>query len=510
MLATDERSLAARIAARPHDAPAVLSAAGRLTYGELLASADGIAERLAARRSPVLVYGHKEPETIVAFVAALRAGRAYVPVDPSSPPARVARMIDVVRPEDVLLARPATAALAAALHDAGVETTTLDRPAGGADRVVREPYASAPEDVAYIIFTSGTTGDPKGVPVPHRALATFTGWLTAVLGLGRDEVVLDHAPYTFDLSVMSVYAALLTGGALFSVTSDDVADVRALFARLDRAPLTTWVSTPSFARFCVAEPRFERSFLPRLRRFLFCGETLPPELARELMRRFPGAEVWNTYGPTEATVAITGIRVDESMALSERPLPIGRSFPGTRVWVADPDDPERELAAGREGEIVVAGAQVALGYLGTNASEHGFVRLADGRMAYRTGDIGHRDPSDGLLYCGGRVDRQIKLHGYRVELDEIETRLRQIPGIADAAVIAIERDGRADHIAAFVVRAGDAALPTSDIALARHVRAALAPWLPAYALPRAVRGLGSLPLTVNGKVDRERLRSMLA
>ncbi len=447
---------------------------------------------------------------LVAFVAALQLGRAYVPVDPSSPTGRVARMIELARPGDAVLARCAPPAIAACLRTARIEPILLEDLADDAvgKAAVPPPATPDPDDPAYIVFTSGTTGDPKGVPVPHRALASFAGWLTAVPHLGTDEVVLDQAPYTFDLSVMSLYAALLTGGALFSVTSDDVADPPALFARLAGAPITTWVSTPSFARFCVADPRFGRTMLPRLRRFLFCGETLPPQLARDLMERFARAEVWNTYGPTETTVAVTGIRVDEVMARSDAPLPIGRPFPGMRVRIADPSDPDRELPAGSEGEIVIAGPQLALGYLGADASQRGFVTLADGRHAYRTGDLGHMDRA-GLLFCDGRVDRQIKLHGYRVELEEIESRLRRVRGIDDAAVIAVERDGHPDHLVAFVVPDRAAALPASDLTLARVLRDALAAWLPAYALPRSIRRMTALPLTANGKVDRASLRATL-
>ncbi len=494
------------------DAPAMIGPHGRLTYGELLDRSRALAALLTPRRSPVLVYGHKEPAMLVAFVAAARAGRAYVPVDPSSPPARVARIIEVARPDDAIFARAAPPALTASLHACGIEPIALD-PLGAnavdddAADIRVTPDAEAP---AYIVFTSGTTGGPKGVPIPHRALDHFTAWLTTATGLGRDEVVLDQAPFTFDLSVMSLYAALLTGGALFSATADDVADPRALFERLDGAALTTWVSTPSFARLCAAEPRFRRSMLPRLRRFLFCGETLPPGLARELMERFPGAAVWNTYGPTETTVAVTGIRIDEGMASTDRPLPIGRAFPGMDVWIADPADPARTVADGTEGEIVIAGPQLALGYLGPERSSQGFVTSHDGRSLYRTGDIGHLDPADGLLYCGGRLDRQIKLHGYRVELEEIESQLRRVTGIADATVLTVDRDRRPDHLVAFVVADPAAGpLPIGDLRFTRLVREVLAERLPAYALPRSVRRVAALPLTSNGKVDRVALRGLL-
>jgi len=292
----------------------------------------------------------------------------------------------------------------------------------------------------------------------------------------------------------------------------EIADPRRLFRRLEDALMTVWVSTPSFVRLCLGEQRFRESMLPSLRRFLFCGETLPPGVARGCLRRFPRAEVWNMYGPTETTVAVTAERITMAMVASDRPLPVGLPAPGLDVWVADPDDPERRLPAGTRGEIVIAGPQVASGYLRTDgpSEDGGFFWLAEGRRAYRTGDLGTLEPG-GALACDGRRDRQIKLHGHRLELEEIEARLRGVPGVADGAVLVVEREGHPDHlVAAAVAQIGEAiALPDGDRALAVYVRRALAHWLPEYALPRLVRRIPALPLTANGKIDRRALREML-
>jgi D-alanine--poly(phosphoribitol) ligase subunit 1 len=487
--------------------PGMTSSQGCLTYGQLLDRARVLAAHLAARRSPVLIFGHKQPAMVVGILAALRLGRAYVPVDSSAPAARIARMIEISRPGDAILAEPPPAHLEAELrrrritiHAIGALADDLG-PAG--DHGQPAPDVSA-ESPAYILFTSGTTGDPKGVPVPYRALAHFAGWLLQAHGLvPTRETFLNQAPFSFDLSVMDLYGALLTGGTLFCLDREDVADPRQLFARLATAGLTVWVSTPSFARFCLAEPGFDRTMLPDLRLFLFCGETLPPAVVHELARRFPRAVVWNTYGPTETTVAVTGVPVAPSVELTDAPLSIGRPFPGMDVWIADPDDPARRLPDGQVGEMVIAGPQVALGYLlapGATAGGSGvFLTLPDGRAAYRTGDRGHVDPADGLFYWDGRGDRQIKLHGYRIELEEIEAHLRALAGIADAAVLTVDRGGHPDHLVAFVVAntKGGASLPNDEVALAQQVRGLL-----------AVRRLTALPLTTNGKLDRRALAAL--
>ncbi len=513
-------SLFSRIVAMADpERPAVISPAGRLTYGQLLRRARLLAGPLAESTGPLLLYGHKEPALLAGFLAGLRCGRPYVPVDTSAPSARIVRILDLARPGIVIAAQALPPPLADDLAQRAIPVVALDPLAEAVERLALasqppERLSDRPDDPAYIMFTSGTTGDPKGVPIPYRGLAHFAAWLLESQQFTPGgETFLNQAPFNFDLSVMDLYGALLTGGTLCSISREEIADPRRLFARLRDTPLTTWVSTPSFARFCLAEPTFDRTMLPALRRFLFCGETLPPAVARELQRRFPAAAVWNTYGPTEATVAVTAVRLTPGMLEADQPLPVGRTAPGMDVWIADPAASLRRLPAGACGEIVIAGPQVALGYLSDteNGSMPGpFLALPAGGQAYRTGDLGHFDAS-GLLYCQGRLDRQVKLHGYRLELEEIENHLRQIPGVADAAVLVVERDGRPDSLLALVVPAqqpATGALPDTGLALTQHVRARLAEKLPAYALPRRVQLLAQPPLTANGKLDRRALEAL--
>lgn len=514
-----------RVAAAPDRfRPAITGPYGTLTYAALCDRARELATLLAGSRRPVLVYGEKEPAMVVAFLASLSVNRPYVPADPSMPPARVERLLDITDPSDVIAVAELPSSIAACLARRAIAVTGIDalghrNTASGLH--LPNPQLSPscpPNSVAYVMMTSGTTGQPKGVPITYRALRQFTSWLCA-FGEFRTgaETFLNQAPFNFDLSVMDVYAALLTGGTLSCLTPGEIADPRRLFARLAETGATVWVSTPSFARLCLSEERFDWTMLPTLRRFLFCGEVLPTTVVRELWRRFPGSTIWNTYGPTEATVAVTAVRVTEAMVEQERPLPVGWPPHGTDVWIADRDDPDRALPAGTVGEILIAGPQVSPGYLtassqAPNSMADRFVRLADGRRAYRTGDLGRIDPADGLLYCAGRLDRQIKLHGYRLELEEIEAHLRAIPGVAEAAILVRERDGRPDHLMAFVVASsspGGEPLPRDAVALTGLVRSALAEHVPSYALPRTVRLVPSLPLTRNGKLDRGALLAAL-
>jgi D-alanine--poly(phosphoribitol) ligase subunit 1 len=531
--------------------------AGSLTYAALRARALALAEELPGpAHSPVVLWGHKEGAMLVAMLACARVGRPYVPADTALPAARIAWMADLVGAGACIAAQPLPTDLATHLRLRGVPVVALEpdgrrapgpspwsgeatpAPAGGTTL----PATAA--HLAYVMFTSGTTGRPKGVPITWEGLGHFVGWLLAEQRpRWADEVVLNQAPFSFDLSVLDTYFSLLSAGTLFSITRDLIAAPAQLFAWLGDSGLTTWVSTPSFARFCCVEPRFGAGLLPRLRRLLFCGETLSPALVRELMRRFPGARVWNTYGPTETTVAVASVPIDAAPD-DDTPLPVGRPAPGLRVWVAGED--LEPLPDGEVGEIVVAGPQVSPGYLlSADMAEAAAAFVPPGPepgrpRAYRTGDLGRLQ--GGLLYWEGRRDRQVKLHGYRLELDEIEAGLRRLPGVADAAVVAVRRQGVADHLVAFVVprpeAGGGEAVPPQHVApegpgtgdsgaagapdgggptprtapvsppafaRAQALRRALAQQLPPYALPRVIHFVAALPLTANGKVDLQAL-----
>jgi D-alanine--poly(phosphoribitol) ligase subunit 1 len=470
------------------DRPVHVSRHGRLTYGELARRSDALAGHLSRAlpddRAPVAVLGHKEPEVLVAFLGALKSGRGYVPIDTSLPSQRVERII----------AASGAALTLTPAHVAGV----------AAERGPGQPSRPRPDDPFYIMFTSGSTGDPKGVVITHGCLTSYLSWLLDEQAFAPGEHFLNVVPYSFDVSVMDTYAALTTGGTVYSVTREDVANPKQLFAFLAAADLTTWVSTPSFAQMCLVERGFGTAMLPRLRRFLFCGETLAPEVAGQLLDRFPTVEVWNTYGPTETTVAVTSVRIDRDVLGRCNPLPIGRPMPGSRIVVLD--DTGEVVPAGERGQIVIAGPSVSPGYLGRPDLTARAFFLLDDEWAYRTGDWGRY--RDGLLFFEGRMDNQIKLHGYRIELADVEANLCALPGVRAAVVLPVLRRGVAESLAAFVILSERS--DQSTFQRSNALRSALAERLPAYMLPRKVHFLDSFPMNANGKADRRQLAELLA
>ena len=470
------------------EATAHISDGRTLTYGELRRHSDALAcyltERLGKDGRPIAVLGHREPEMLIAFLGAVKSGRPYVPLDTAFPQQRIDKILETSRAALVLT--PKDILQFSALQVRG--------PARGVQG--DEPF--------YILFTSGSTGEPKGVIITLACLEHFITWMLAEHRFTQlGEVFLNQAPFSFDLSVMDLYCSLATGGTLFSISRDRIANPKELYRALASSGVTTWVSTPSFAQMCLVEEKFGEAMLPRVRRFLFCGETLPPQTAAQLLKRFPKAEVWNMYGPTEATVATTSMRVDAAILERYSPLPVGHAMPGTEILLVNRN---REVVPPDErGGIIIAGPNVSPGYLARPDLTADAFFQHRGQRAYRTGDFGRF--RNGLLFFEGRMDEQIKLSGYRIELGDVEANLRALATVRDVVVLPVIKDGAAQSLAAFVVLAvrDDA----SHFNLSQRLRKQLSERLPAYMLPRKFAFFDTFPMTANGKVDRASLAKSL-
>ena len=458
-----------------------------LSYGELCAHSDALAsyleEQFGDDHAPVAVLGHREPEMLIAFLGAVKSGRPYVPIDTALPQQRIDAILAISRPA-VLLTAQETARISAA---------------GGAAcaRTIRS------NDPFYILFTSGSTGEPKGVVITLGCLEHFLGWMLGEQKFTADETFLNQAPFSFDLSVMDLYCSLSTGGTLFSINRDLVENPKLLYRALARSHVTTWVSTPSFAQMCLVETTFRDTMLPHVRRFLFCGETLSPQTAARLRERFPRADIWNMYGPTEATVATTSLLINAEVLHQYSPLPVGRPMPGTQVTIVD--QAGKPVPPGERGEILIAGPNVSPGYLAAPDLTAEVFCQYDGQRAYRTGDRGYF--RDDFLFFDGRIDAQIKLSGYRIELGDIEANLLSLPRVREAVVLPLLKDGVPQSLAAFVVLS--APDRGSEFELGHALRKELGQRLPAYMLPRKFVFLDALPLTPNAKIDRVKLASSL-
>jgi D-alanine--poly(phosphoribitol) ligase subunit 1 len=474
-----------RIAPR---AMAHVSGAQTLTYGELCMRSDALAGYLAERfgndRAPIAVLGHRESEMLIAFLGVVKSGRPYVPLDTALPQQRIDNILS-------------TAGVSLLLTSTDIQDLSASH----------SPAPTSPvehDSAFYIIFTSGSTGEPKGVVVTLGCLEHFIGCMLAEQSFAElSETFLNQAPFSFDLSVMDLYCSMATGGTLFSVRRDLVAAPKLLYRALANSGITTWVSTPSFAQMCLVERMFDERMLPEVGRFVFCGETLPRETVVRLRERFPRARFWNTYGPTEATVATTSIQIDDTIVEKYSAFPVGKPMPGTDVFLMDENN--QPVPMGERGEIVITGPNVSPGYLQRPDLTAKAFFVHRGQRAYRTGDWGRW--RDGLLFFEGRMDEQIKLNGYRIELGDIETNLRGLPSVRDAIVLAARKNGDVQSLVAFVVVSAPEG--SSHFGSANALREQLGERLPAYMLPRKFVFLDSFPMTANGKTDRSRLAESL-
>ncbi len=501
------------------DAVAVSFEGATLTYRALDAQANRIARRLqawgAGPETLVAVLAERCLGLVPALLGVLKAGAAYLPIDPGTPDDRLAWMLADARPIAVLSPRSHVERFGAI----AIPLLAFDDPRIAAERGQRlDDGPGPPGTLAYAIYTSGSTGRPKCAANTHDAAVNRLRWMQQQFELGPGEAVLQKTTCSFDVSVWEIFWPLIAGARVVLARPDGHRDPRYLAETITREQITTIHFVPPMLRVFLEE---ERSGACRsLRRIVCSGEALPADLARACQTRLRAAELHNLYGPTEAAIDVTHwpCRVDRDGDV----VPIGRPIANTRIYILD-----RHLQPapiGVPGELYIGGRQVGRGYLArpTLTAER-FVPdpfgPAPGARLYRTGDIA-RYRVDGEIEFLGRADDQLKVRGFRIEPGEIEAAIGRVPGVAHAAVLARDDVPGDRRLVAYVVPAGTDAVPvetpppaprgasprrTRDEALAGAIREALPRALPEYMVPSAIVFVDRLPLTPNGKIDRPRL-----
>jgi amino acid adenylation domain-containing protein len=472
--------LVRQTARRCPDRVAVNAPAGPVTYAELDQRANGIARMLSAcgvgAADRVIVWDDKSAAAIAATQAALRIGAAYVPADGGTPPPRLAAIAADCAARAVCTTKDR-------LTDVPPGISALDL--NDVDLVTRGPVASvAPDDLAYILYTSGSTGVPKGVCISHRNARSFVDWAVGTLRPGPDDRFANHAPLTFDISVLDLYAAFASGASVYLIPYElGYAPVQ-LTEFMYRNGITIWYSVPSALTLMMRDGGLLDAEPPRsLRAVLFAGEPFGIGYVREL-RGWTSARLFNLYGPTETNVCTAHEVTAEDLG-RDRPVPIGKAVSGDQVWA---EMAEGRLAGpGETGELVVDGPTVMLGYWG--GERH--------RGPYRTGDLVRMLPDGSFDYLG-RLDQMVKVRGHRVEPGEVEAVITAHPDVAEAAVV-VRGTGVDARLEAYVVaRMGRR---PSVLTIRRHMAARL----PRYMIADAVHMVPGLPRTRTGKTDRAAL-----
>jgi amino acid adenylation domain-containing protein len=500
----------ATVAARFGGAPALVGNGARISYADLDALSTRISAQLrraGLRKGEVVgLIARRSIEATAAILGILKAGGAYLPLDTSYPPELLGYIcrdsgLSLAIVEQALSAdadissfwsgRTRYISFSEGLIGPPDDSTTQELGATRVHGAGAEPAIGA-DDLAYVMYTSGSTGRPKGVMVPHRGVIRLVSDCNFI-NLGPDEVILHLAPLSFDASTFELWGALLNGGQLAIVPAphpslDDIAEAIRV-----NGVTTLWLTAGLF--HLMVEKRLDG--LRPLRQLIVGGDVLSPPHVAKALKALPSCRIVNGYGPTENTTFTCCYTIPQNPPPSG-PIPIGSAIQGTSVHVLDID--RRPVPIGQQGELYAGGAGVALGYL--NQPELTAEKFVEdpfaprtGARLYRTGDRVRQRP-DGMIEFLGRVDRQIKLNGKRVELDAIEAHLRAEETVRDAAVIArVDSTGRRS-VAAFVTPGG-----LDPDALRRSLRARL----PDFMVPASITVLRSLPLSPNGKVDRGRL-----
>lgn len=482
-------------------ASAVIRDGGQITYDELNRRANRLAHELralGARRGRFVgICLTRSPDMLVAVLAVLKSGAAYLPLDPAYPAARLKTMLEDAAPAVLLSTQP----LAAALPRNAARTVLIERQRDTRARDDNIDTGITSADVAYLMYTSGSSGRPKGVLVTHGGVANYIAWRHSYFPLHGADRCLQKASLNFDDSVWEILEPLGAGASVILARPSFEFDSAYLVQLIARQHITAACFVPSLLRMIVEEPGVESC--TSLRRLTTGGETLSVELQRRVLQRLPGAALYNGYGATETTIASTFWRCSDMPGQCS--VPVGRAIANTQVYVLDPQ--HQPVAAGDIGEICIGGAGVALGYLNQPAlTAERFIRSpfsATPGNIYCTGDRG-RLRADGVLEFIGRADEQVKVRGVRVELGDIETALLEHPRVLAAIAVSAASTGAGSRLVAYVVPRDSQAVPATE--LREHLRARLPPSM----IPGRIVNSSALPRTPSGKLDRQALAAAAA
>ncbi|GEM46883.1 non-ribosomal peptide synthetase [Deinococcus cellulosilyticus] len=474
---------------------ALTSASRSLTYQEVKRESDKLAahlQNLGVRPGDLVgICQSRSVEMVLSLVATLKAGAAFLPLDPEFPESRLQDLLDDAGAKWVLV--DGTAAWNP--QSETVQVFKVQDLLSGLPEATPEPR-STPGSAAYVLYTSGSTGKPKGVVVPHRGLVNRLLWMQDAYLLSEEDCVLQKTPFTFDVSMWEFFWPLMTGARLHVLEPTAHRDPRRLAQVMQHEKITTLHFVPPMLDVFLQE-NASMAF-PHLKRVVCSGEALRPETVGQFFEKFDSQQVglYNLYGPTEASIDVTAWTCTPQDA--SRGVPIGFPVSNTRIYILDATG--QELPPGRVGELYLAGVQVATGYLHReDLTRERF--LPDpwnrGQRMYRTGDLGRRR-QDGAIEYLGRIDHQVKIRGLRIEPAEVDSVLLSLPGVTQALTV-VQRDAQNPRLVSYVTLQEGMHLEESDLLhhTSRH--------LPAYMVPSSVMALEHFPMLSNGKIDRKAL-----
>lgn len=495
-----------------------------LSYGELYRFSNRLANTLlvngVSRQDRIAILLGRSVKSLIGILGALKADAIYVPIDLRSPPKRIEKMVKDCSPS-AMICDGETVAKGIQLLSEEEKTKVfvlekrnrLPSPLGK-DAICQEqmedqpsdcpPYKNVDHDIASILYTSGSTGAPKGVMVSHRNILNYIEWAVDCFGIRETDKILNTAPFHFDMSTFDLYCSLKTGATLCIALKPMLSFPGELLEKMEQEGITIWKGVSSLLMYIAQRVSLKKKQLPALKKVLFGGESLPAKYLIDWMEAFPDKEFYNVYGPTEATGISTFYRVREIPRDPLRRIPIGLACRNTEVFILRED--LSRAGMGEVGELYIRGAGVSRGYWNDGAkTEERFIANPltnlPGDRVYRTGDMAILR-EDGNFEFLGRKDDQIKLMGYRIDLGEIENAILSMKEVKEsAAVLNPSEEGGPNRIVAFTV--------TEDGSLPPGILQALSHQLPRYMMPQRVLAVKEIPRTERGKVDRRALMDLL-
>lgn len=511
------------------DATALVLGEEKIAYADLEASSNRLARVLheagCRKGDRVCILMPKFPLAVITMLGILKAGCLHVPIDPSSPAARIRQILQscenrwIVAAGNVapllgeLLADPQVRSVVSIiwLDDAVPNVEHVQPKFGKADLAAVAatplPQVASPSDGSHILFTSGSTGVPKGVIITHANVIAFVSWALRHFHIDHTDRFSGHTPFHFDLSTFDIFGAITAGAELHLVPGETALLPPKLAEFIRSSQLTQWFSVPSVLNFMAKFNAVRQDDFPFLRRVLWCGEVLPTPALIYWMERLPKVRFTNLYGPTEATIASSYYDVPSCPADPKAAIPIGHACDREELVVLD--DRLQPIPARETGNLYIAGAGLSPGYW-RDPEKTAAAFLLDNRPGkqdrrlYRTGDLAWQD-ENGTVYFVGRADTQIKLRGYRIELGEIETALNSLSCLQEGAIVAVENES----FGGWMICCAYVARQRESVSLG-DLREHLKKLVPAYMIPVRWTAYEVLPKNANGKIDRPLLKQRFA
>jgi D-alanine--poly(phosphoribitol) ligase subunit 1 len=448
-------------------------------------------EKLTIKKGePIIIYGHKEASMLISKVAILKFGAVYVPSDIIFPENRIKMMKEECGSS--VLINCTNYKLLENQFDTIINLPAFEVIKNERNIVsVLENKLDPQNPISYVLFTSGSTGRPKGVPIARKGVEQFANWISADFNITKNDVLLNISSLSFDFASFDEYLFLSLGATIINVPSDTIKNSELFLEKIVEQKPTVWISTPGLAYIYLMDSKFNSNHLPSIKSFVFAGESLPLRTYQQLRLRFPDAFIWNAFGPSEATNLTTSISLTDELIQKYNAIPIGYPKPQSNVFIFDEDSEG-------VGEICIVGDHLTPGYLNNELlNSEKFVQI-NHKRTYKTGDQGYT--RDGLLFYSGRNDDMVKLHGYRIELEDITSTIKDFPGVKNASTIGLKNKGETKKLISFFT--SDNEIRASDLLLFCKSK------LPEYMLPSEIIKIDQIPLNTSDKVDKKQLETI--